>query len=606
MSVPGSLYLSGQLNPNSDELNITIETFICLFVISYCDIDIITHIVQTHDICPCTVKRKNFKIKNIVPSNSLSNCVKVQEFDCSLPAVEIEEDKTVIAGLCSVLRWIIKSNIAILPNHRAKHLLGFRNGCLFACAESSVWTKFCEVQLPNDVRTFTIMRQTSQVPVHLAVLEAHLQGPVRTHNFLKRKLDIAKEVMQIEPKLNSNAEFEEANFTLYNDAKDSMVSKMEEVQRELQNMTITEKTDTFCLKHCYLEGIDLTLADMIVFPCVHYLLINLPRQTENSLRNVVQWYKRMFSDKHVQRAAEKCDLFPYDPSKLELTQTLVMPHVEQISLYKRDPSYKKLKCKHRSPDRILNILKENNIIPTYVSNYCSKLDWESLPSELHPAQGDLPTKRLERKCQQLESMVTAVLKLAKEGETIVEFCAGGGHVGLLLAYYLPKCKVVLVENKECSLSRAIDRAQNLQLKNVSFFQCNLGCLKGSFDLGVSLHACGVATDLVIEQCMRNRASFVCCPCCYGSIQETPGLKYPLSQKFTHLSYQDYSLLAHFADRTELNTPTAKQGEECMGFIDTDRAYYAQDHGYSVELSTLQPISCSPKHNLLLGVPNKIS
>lgn len=39
--------------------------------------------------------------------------------------------------------------------------------------------------------------------------------------------------------------------------------------------------------------------------------------------------------------------------------------------------------------------------------------------------GDLPQKRLERKCQQLESIVSAVLKIAKDNQVIVEFCAGG-------------------------------------------------------------------------------------------------------------------------------------------------------------------------------------
>lgn len=44
-------------------------------------------------------------------------------------------------------------------------------------------------------------------------------------------------------------------------------------------------------------------------------------------------------------------------------------------------------------------------------------------SSLH--LGDLPQKRLERKCQQLESIVSAVLKIAKDNQVIVEFCAGG-------------------------------------------------------------------------------------------------------------------------------------------------------------------------------------
>ena len=54
---------------------------------------------------------------------------------------------------------------------------------------------------------------------------------------------------------------------------------------------------------------------------------------------------------------------------------------------------------------------------------------------------------------------------------------------------------------------------------------------GSFNIGVSLHACGVATDLVIQKCIENKASFVSCPCCYGSVQENHMVSYPRSQIF---------------------------------------------------------------------------
>ena len=56
-------------------------------------------------------------------------------------------------------------------------------------------------------------------------------------------------------------------------------------------------------------------------------------------------------------------------------------------------------------------------------------------------------------------------------------------------------------------------------------------ITGSFNIGVSLHACGVATDLVIQKCIENKASFVSCPCCYGSVQENHMVSYPRSQIF---------------------------------------------------------------------------
>lgn len=61
--------------------------------------------------------------------------------------------------------------------------------------------------------------------------------------------------------------------------------------------------------------------------------------------------------------------------------------------------------------------------------------------------------------------------------------------------------------------------------------------KGKFDVGVSLHACGVATDLVIQACIENCASFVSCPCCYGSVQANHMVTYPRSQAFSAVPFK---------------------------------------------------------------------
>ena len=65
----------------------------------------------------------------------------------------------------------------------------------------------------------------------------------------------------------------------------------------------------------------------------------------------------------------------------------------------------------------------------------------------------------------------------------------------------------------------------------SYFQCNLDYFTGIFDIGVCLHACGVATDLVLQCCLKNNASFVICPCCYGGIQNTHTVNYPRSSLY---------------------------------------------------------------------------
>ena len=78
----------------------------------------------------------------------------------------------------------------------------------------------------------------------------------------------------------------------------------------------------------------------------------------------------------------------------------------------------------------------------------AKIDWNALPELVHPLGGQLPPERLDKKCQQLENLTAAVIGMARPGQIIVDFCSGGGHLGIVLAYLLPEVIVYLVENKQ--------------------------------------------------------------------------------------------------------------------------------------------------------------
>jgi hypothetical protein len=71
-----------------------------------------------------------------------------------------------------------------------------------------------------------------------------------------------------------------------------------------------------------------------------------------------------------------------------------------------------------------------------------------------------------------------------------------------------------------------------------------------------------------------------------------------------MSLRDYLVIGHSADQThdELNHKT-NQGKKCMAIIDTDRCLQAEESGYKVHMSKLVPETCTPKNNLLVGVPN---
>lgn len=52
---------------------------------------------------------------------------------------------------------------------------------------------------------------------------------------------------------------------------------------------------------------------------------------------------------------------------------------------------------------------------------------------------------------------------------------------------------------------------------IQIVQCMVDQFEEEFDLGIALHACGTASDQVLEQCLKNRASFVVAPCCIGRL-----------------------------------------------------------------------------------------
>ncbi|XP_070151603.1 glutathione S-transferase C-terminal domain-containing protein isoform X2 [Polyergus mexicanus] len=282
------------------------------------------------------------------------------------------------------------------------------------------------------------------------------------------------------------------------------------------------------------------------------------------------------------------------------------------SLYKSDPKrYKPRNYTYTKQEDIqhsLQLVEDINISMELDAEPFGKeinLDWSNVPFDATPEGGSLPPARLQRKQEQLQNLCKPVLKLAKTGDIIVDFCSGSGHLGILIAYLLPDCTIILLENKEESLNRAKKRVQRLKLTNVKFCQCNLDYFKADFDIGTSLHACGLVTDLVIRCCIQKNAIFVSCPCCYGSLQDCHQLTYPRSDIFKkHIGNKEYSFLSHAADQTheELNIKT-KQGYRCMTIVDTDRKLFAEQFGYKVYFTKLVPETCTLKNHLLVGIPN---
>ncbi|NXN19866.1 GSTCD protein, partial [Indicator maculatus] len=601
-----------------------LHTSISLFLLSYCDCKLfkVFLLPAAEDVGDHSM------IKNLLGDlevRFISRCqLPAVVQSCCLPAVVVKDGKFCRAGLSVVLRHIIQKTYEADPSKTdVVELLGFKKTCLKACAEVSQWTRLCEISIPLAVEGFlkASPEHCQTIPPDILQLEKKLGEPVRVHNddkIRRQKLQQQKAgAKSAMPMLGKEATEEGKTVEMQEHPLPSLelsvaFSKLlvqersDVVNREASHIRRTKTSDLPPLEHIFAEGLYFTLADVVLLPCIHQFLASSIKQGKNlvNLPLISSWYRRVQEVPGVRRAAAKCNM-----ELLQLPELMSAPEEQlQDCSSVSDELEEENQESHfiGGPRPTMTKLMENGIEAKFSPHPCPNwtLDWPNLPSAVNPGEGKMSRDRALRKQQQLNNLVAVVTKLAKPGDVIVDFCSGGGHVGIVLAHVMPSCQVVLIENKELSLIRAKERSDELGLNNIWFIQANLDYFNGTFNIGVALHACGVATDMVIEHCIKARAAFVISPCCYGFIQNTVKFKYPRSHQFKEiLSYKEHMILCRFADQTAVQLPPERRliGKQCMGIVDLDRAWAAEEHNYSVQVVSMEPESCSPKNNMFVGI-----
>ncbi|KAG9480287.1 hypothetical protein GDO78_011998, partial [Eleutherodactylus coqui] len=593
-----------------------LHTSIVLFLISYCEcktfktflvIPEVEHRSPQDGLFPSDLN------VSIVSRKGLPAIVR----SCRLPAVIEASGAFCRAGLAVVLRHIIQKTYLVDPSRKdVLELLGFKKTCLKACAEVSQWTRLCEISIPLAVEAF-LKDPSAAIPPEVQQLERKLGEPVRVHNDDK----IRRQKMQQQMKSNAVGEKnevpEDAPLSGLQTAASleltAALSKLSvqyvpsKTAREPAHIRKAKTSDLPSLEHVFAEGLYFTLTDVVLLPCIHHFLIALQKVSPEKIYGlplIIGWYERVFKVQGVQKATAACNITFLHALHVN------SQHHEPSSSSKIDTEEKEFSDSHflGGPRPTMTKLKDHGVEAVFSPHPCPSptIDWGSLPAAVSPAEGKMSSDRALRKQQQLNNLLSVVTHMAKPGDTIVDFCSGGGHVGIVLAYTLPSCQIVLIENKEESLMRARDRSNGLGLTNIWFVQANLDYFTGKFNIGVALHACGVATDMVIEHCILARAAFVICPCCYGFIQNTVKTTFPRSCRFQNvLSCKEHMVLCRFADQTAVQLPPERRliGKNCMGLVDLDRAWAAEQYGYTAQVVSMEPESCSPKNNLIIGCPN---
>jgi hypothetical protein len=113
------------------------------------------------------------------------------------------------------------------------------------------------------------------------------------------------------------------------------------------------------------------------------------------------------------------------------------------------------------------------------------VDWSQQPPELDPSRGLGEHKqRLDRKRDQLTGLVHVIgaliqvrdlflachntetsIDTCQPGDVVVDFCAGGGHLTLVLAHLFPHNQFVLLDKNDVSAVLALTRVKRVSLIN---------------------------------------------------------------------------------------------------------------------------------------------
>ncbi|XP_015201260.2 glutathione S-transferase C-terminal domain-containing protein isoform X2 [Lepisosteus oculatus] len=485
------LYLD--ISDQSEEAILPLHTSITLFLLSYCDSKLFRVFLVPSRPDPAQSWRHR------VPGGLAASVVSEQDLpalvrSCCLPAVLEEEGRYCRAGLAVVLRHIIQRTCEEDPSRKdVAALLGFKKTCLKACAEVSQWTRLCELNIPSAVEEF--LRQPAgpdpEIPAAILRLEKKLEEPVKVHNddkIRRQKLQQQKEeagsaTQPASFRESVNSEELELRAAL---AKLSVEDTPLSATRGPSNIRRVKTTELPALEHVFAEGLYFTLTDLVLLPCLHHFLVSLHHRESNKLARLPllqRWYRRVQEVPGVARAAGTCGI-----GFLLLPDSGWHPALESRELCppEQEPAEKAQAPFIGGPRPTMTKLRECGIEAVFTPHPCPSwtLDWNSLPTAVNPTEGKMSDVRALRKQQQLNNLVAMVTKAAQPGDTVVDFCSGGGHVGIVLAHTLPECQVLLIENKEESLVRAKNRCRELGLNNIGFIQANLDYFTGPFQVGI--------------------------------------------------------------------------------------------------------------------------
>ena len=198
----------------------------------------------------------------------------------------------------------------------------------------------------------------------------------------------------------------------------------------------------------------------------------------------------------------------------------------------------------------------------------------------------------------LENVAVVYDRLPQKGCLhILDLCCGKSYLTFAVYYYLTvlrgrEVEMIGADRKEDVIRFCEDTARSLSYHGLHFVCCDITAFEVPFhpELVLSLHACDIATDLVLAKAIETEADVILStPCCHHELmnQITAHADSPLCRTLSPVT--EHSLL-----RQKL----------CDALTDGLRCRYLAAEGYSVTVTELIDPEETPKNLMIRAVRGK--
>ena len=186
--------------------------------------------------------------------------------------------------------------------------------------------------------------------------------------------------------------------------KQDLIRKTVKNKKERYALLSKKSHELPTMEHKYAEGIDFTLADILLYACFDLIFHQLSEVDFTKISPLVlNWREAIAKETSILTTSVLLDNIKSHliPLKVGSDVVISLPQVINESLYKSDPERPKFQCtgsmtNSRDVDNVMEALLSEGVEPLEYTEYLEDIGipWGDVPEGVNPKEGSLPEVRL--------------------------------------------------------------------------------------------------------------------------------------------------------------------------------------------------------------------